>query len=85
MSKTKSTEAAVIGVDLAKSIFHIHGASADGSVIYRKKLSRSKMHAFFSSQSPCIVVMEACGSAHHWARQLASLGHTKKMIHPPSM
>ena len=82
MSKTRSTQAVVFGIDLVKNIFHIHGANAYRTVMFRKKLSRTKMHAFFSSQSSYIVAMEACRSAHHWARQLASFGHTLKMTLP---
>ena len=55
----------MIGIDLAKNSFQLHGAWADGSVAFRKKLSRTKMLDFLASKPRCTVVMEACGSAHH--------------------
>jgi len=82
MSRTSSTNLAIIGIDLAKRVFHVHGAAADGTVLFRKKLSRSKVLPFFSGQLPCIVAMEACASAHYWAREFAKVGHTIKMIPP---
>ena len=59
-------QASIIGIDLAKHSFQVHGARADGSVAFRKKLSRGKVLDFLASQPPCVVAMEACGSAHHW-------------------
>lgn len=64
---TKST---MIGVDLAKNGFQLHGASLTGKVLFRKKLSRQKIADFRASLSPAIVVMEACGGAHYWAREM---------------
>ncbi|ASM74716.1 transposase (plasmid) [Pseudosulfitobacter pseudonitzschiae] len=55
-----------IGLDLAKNIFQLHGAGADGSVVFRRKLSRAQLLKFLSDQQPCVVAMEACASAHHW-------------------
>ena len=57
----------IIGLDLAKNVFQAHGAGADGSVAFRRKLSRSQVLPFFAKQSACLVAMEACASAHHWA------------------
>ncbi len=67
----------MIGVDLAKNVFQLHGASMTGDVKYRKKLSHfaGSFLRFMSEQSPALVVMEACGSAHYWARELVKLGH----------
>ncbi len=63
-------EVSIIGVDLAKQVFQLHGATAVGEVEFRKKLSRKQFFAFMQEQSHCIVAMEACGTAHHWARSL---------------
>jgi transposase len=75
-------EAIIIGVDLAKNVFQLHGACADGSVMFRKKLSRPQFHKFMAEHPPSTVVMEACGGAHHWVRELARLGHDAKLIAP---
>lgn len=60
------SEVNIIGLDLAKNVFQAHGAEADGSVLFRRKLSRAQLLKFLSEQPPCIVAMEACASAHHW-------------------
>ncbi len=75
-------EVSIIGLDLAKNVFQAHGAAADGSVVFRRKLSRAQLGKFFSAQPPCLVAMEACASAHHWARTIGALGHTVKLIPP---
>ena len=56
-----------IGLDIAKSVFQLHGVEAGGAVVLRKRLARSRMLPFFEKQAPCIVGLEACGSAHYWA------------------
>ena len=71
-----------IGVDLAKNVFQIHGVDAEGAVIVRRQLRRSQMLPFFKKQPPCLVGMEACATAHHWARQLVALGHAVKLMPP---
>ena len=76
------TEVTTIGVDLAKNVFQVHGASASGTVAFRKKLRRDKMLSFFAAQSRCVVAMEACASAHYWARELERLGHQARLIAP---
>lgn len=76
------TEVTTIGVDLAKNVFQVHGASASGTVAFRKKLQRDKMLSFFAAQSRCVVAMEACASAHYWARELERLGHQARLIAP---
>ena len=75
-------EAAIIGVDLAKNVFQLHGAAADGSVVFRKKLSRMQFARFMSGHRPCTVAMEACAGAYHWARELAGHGHRVRLIAP---
>ena len=72
----------IIGLDLAKNVFQVHGARSDGSVAFRRKLSRAKLLSFFAAAPPCIVAMEACASAHHWARQIGKLGHEVRLIAP---
>ncbi|ASM75234.1 transposase IS116/IS110/IS902 family protein (plasmid) [Pseudosulfitobacter pseudonitzschiae] len=72
----------MIGIDLAKNVFQIHGASMAGVVKFRKKLTRSQFHKFMVEQPATIVVMEACGSAHFWAREMVNLGHKVKLIAP---
>ena len=75
-------EVSTIGLDLAKSVFQVHGADASGTVLFRKKLRRHQVLAFFAAQLPCTVAMEACGSAHHWAREISRLGHQVGLIPP---
>ena len=75
-------EASIIGLDLAKRSFQAHGALADGSVAFRKKLSREKVLGFLAEQPRCIVAMEACGSAHHWGRAIRDAGHEVRLIPP---
>jgi len=72
----------MIGVDLAKSVFQVHGASMTGQPKFRKKLSRHGFAEFMAKQPPAIVVMEACGSAHYWAREMSRRGHEVKLIAP---
>ena len=71
-----------IGLDIAKSVFQAHGADASGSVVFRKKLGRSRLLAFFAAQPPCVVAMEACAGGHHWGRELTRLGHEVRLIPP---
>lgn len=70
------------GVDLAKNVFQVHGADARGKAIIRRQLRRGEMMAYFANQPPCLIGMEACSSAHHWARELERLGHTVKLMAP---
>jgi transposase len=72
----------MIGVDLAKNVFQLHAASITGQPKYCKKLSRQSFSKFMAEQPPAVVVMEACGSAHHWAREMIRLGHEVKLIAP---
>ena len=76
------TKITMIGVDLAKSVFHLHATSMAGEPKFRKKLSRQSFSKFMAEQPPALVVMEACGSAHYWAREMTRLGHEVKLIAP---
>jgi transposase len=71
-----------IGLDIAKSIFQVHGVDAEGNVIFRRQLKRRYVLAFFEKLPPCLVGIEACASAHHWSRQLQALGHTVRLMPP---
>ena len=75
-------EVSIVGIDLAKRVFQVHGAAADGRVLFRKKLSRPQFAKVMASLPPCKVVMEACGSAHYWGREFSRLGHDVRLIPP---
>src|SRR6188768_2266355 len=76
-------EVSTIGLDIAKSVFQVHGVDAGGEVMIRKRISRAKVLEFFSALPPCLVGIEACPTAHHWSRELKALGHTVRLM-PPS-
>lgn len=71
-----------IGIDLAKEVFQIHGVDDHGKIVLRKQLRRNGMAKFFANLESCLIGMEACGSAHHWARKLGEFGHTVKLMPP---
>ena len=75
-------EVSIIGLDIAKHVFHIHGADERGRAVLSKRISRGKLLDFFAAQPSCKVALEACGGAHHWARQLTQLGHEVRLIPP---
>lgn len=77
------TEITTVGVDLAKSVFQVHAVDAEGAVVLRRQLRRNQVLAFFRRLAPCLIGMEACGGAHHWARELGRLGHDVRLM-PPS-
>jgi transposase len=72
----------VIGLDLAKNVFQVHGVEASGRALLRRQLKRREVCGFFAKLEPVLVGMEACAGAHHWARELAKLGHTVKVMNP---
>jgi transposase len=76
------TEIIRVGLDLAKSVFEVHAVNAQEQVVVRRSLRRSQLLAWFAKQSPCLIGMEACGTANHWARELSALGHTVRLIPP---
>jgi transposase len=71
-----------IGFDLAKTVFQVHGVDRQGAVVLRRQLRRQHVERFFAKLPPCLVGMEACGTAHHWARRLRELGHEVRLIPP---
>jgi transposase len=75
-------EITTIGLDLAKRVFQVHGIDAEGDVVVRKALRRGQVLPFFSRLAPCLIGIEACGTSHHWARELIKLGHEVRLMPP---
>lgn len=73
---------ATIGLDIAKNVFQVHGVDDEGAVVLRRKVRRNKLMALFAGFEPCLVGMEACATAHHWARELMTLGHEVRLMPP---
>jgi len=71
-----------IGLDIAKSVFQVHGVDAAGQVVIRRQLKRRYVLAFFQKLPPCLVGIEACASSHHWSRELQAAGHTVRLMPP---
>ena len=71
-----------IGLDIAKNVFQVHGVDGHGNTVLRKRLRRKDVRSFFAALAPCVVGIEACGTAHHWAREIGSVGHEVKLISP---
>ena len=71
-----------VGLDIAKSVFQVHGVDAAGQVLIRRQLKRRTVLAFFEKLPPCLVGIEACASSHHWSRELQALGHTVRLMPP---
>ena len=74
------SEVITIGVDLAKSVFQVHGVDASGLPVIRRQLKRSQVLGFFKKLPPCLVGMEACASSHYWAREITQVGHEVRMM-----
>ncbi|MCA0417584.1 MAG: IS110 family transposase [Proteobacteria bacterium] len=75
-------EITTVGIDLAKNVFQVHAISGTGEVLARRALRRAQVMPFFRKLAPCLIGMEACGTSHHWARELAALGHTVRLMPP---
>jgi len=75
-------EISVVGLDLAKDVFQVHGIDSDGAIVVRKQLRRSQMKPFFLRLQPCLIGMEACAGAHYWSRTLSEMGHSVRMMAP---
>jgi transposase len=73
---------AIVGLDIAKNVFQLHGADASGRCVLRRRLRRAEVVAFFARLRPCVVGIEACPGGHHWARELRALGHEARLIPP---
>jgi len=71
-----------VGLDLAKHVFQVHGANRNDAAVLRKRIRREQLLGFFAKLPRCMVAMEACGGAHHWAREIERLGHEVKLIAP---
>jgi transposase len=71
-----------IGLDIAKSVFQVHGTDAGGQVVIRRQLKRRAVLTFFQKLPPCLVGIEACASSHHWSRELQALGHAVRLMPP---
>lgn len=71
-----------IGLDIAKQVFHVHGADGTGRAVFSRKITRAKLLGFFVSQPRCVVAMEACGGSHYWAREIMRMGHEVRLIAP---
>ena len=79
---THAKAVTTIGLDIAKSVFQVHGVDANGQVVIRRQLKRRYILAFFQKLPPCLVGIEACASSHHWSRELQALGHTVRLMPP---
>ncbi len=75
-------EVSTIGLDIAKSVFQVHGVDVDGAVVMRERISRAELLKFFASLPACLVGVEACPSAHYWSRRLQALGNTVRLLPP---
>jgi transposase len=71
-----------VGIDLAKNVFQVHGVNEHGKAALKRQLEREQVAAFFANMPRCLIGMEACGGAHHWARKLQGFGHTVKLMAP---
>ena len=80
MRGTVHMQVITIGIDLAKQVFHVHGVDANDKVVFNKPLRRSQVLTFFAKLAPCLIGMEACASAHYWARELKKLGHDVRLM-----
>src|SRR5262249_9645511 len=80
--RTSAMQISTIGIDLAKTVFQIHGVDAEGKTVIRKRLRRAEMLSFLAGLEPCLIGMEACATANYWARELARFGHSVKLMPP---
>src|SRR5271156_3712601 len=83
LKEPSTMEITIVGLDIAKRVFQLHGVDAAGKTVLRRKLQRAEVLAFFKALSPCLVGIEACGTAHYWAREIRELGHEVRLM-PPS-
>lgn len=76
------SQVTTIGLDIAKNAFHAHAVDERGAMVFSRKLTRGKLLDFFEGQPACVVALEACGGAHHWARELQAMGHDARLLPP---
>ena len=81
-AKVDLNSVTTVGLDLAKHVFQIHAVDADGKIVIAKSLRRKDVLSFFDALPSCVIGLEACGSAHHWARELVKLGHDARLMPP---
>ena len=74
------SEVSTIGLDIAKSVFQVHGVDGSGKTVIRRQLRRRQVISFFKKLPACVIGLEACGSSHHWARELEALGHEARIM-----
>src|ERR1700739_342878 len=79
LKEPSTMEITTVGLDIAKRVFQLHGVEAAGKAVLRRKLQRSEVLAFFKALPPCSVGIEACGTAHYWAREIRELGHEVRL------
>jgi transposase len=75
-------QAVTVGLDIAKNVFHAYGVGAQGLTVFSRKLRRAQVEVFFSKLEPCLIGIEACATAHHWARTFAAMGHEVRLMPP---
>jgi transposase len=80
--KQAEGDTSTIGLDIAKSVFQIHGVDVDGAVVIRRRVSRARVSEFFAALPACLIGIEACPTAHHWSRKLQAFGHTVRLMPP---
>src|SRR5690606_36281823 len=80
--EASSMKITTVGIDLARHVLQVHGVDARGKTVLKKQLRRDQLAAFFANLPACLIGMEACGSAHHWARKLQDMGHTVRLMAP---
>ena len=80
--ETSERQVTTIGLDIAKSVFQVHGVDRHGKTVLRKRLTRAKVLTFFANLPRCLIGLEAGGGAHHWARELQALGHEARLMPP---
>src|SRR3979411_2968359 len=83
MRRAVQMQITTIGIDIAKNVFQVHGIDAKEKVVARKQLRRSRVITFFKALPPCLIGMEACATAHYWARELTKLGHEVRLMRGP--
>src|SRR6516225_7405643 len=84
LKEPSTMEITTVGLDIAKRVFQLHGVDAAGKAVLRRKLQRSEVLAFFKAVPPCLVGIEACGTAHYWGREIRELGHEVRLMPPSS-